>query len=173
MKISNVTDAMLRRALARTKPAPAEIVRQQCGQNHDPDQHSEFVRYRQTTVVFKKVVVAGERNLGAEPEPGLILAFAVPKGALVHRGSPGWSRSRKCRTQAVYVLGRVAIRSGRLIQTRQTYRGTYFSAKQKDKAASGYRCGEVFTADGFFSRAYQECTPGVHFFETLKEARDW
>lgn len=168
MRKLRVTDAMIARALSRTKPIPAEVVRQQRGLRFNVKMDCAFVRYQQTTVVFKVM-----RHYGARTK--VILALAVPKGALVHRGFLGWSRrSRKCRTEEVFVLGRIMIRSGRLIQTAHQYTGPYRIAIQHHTtgAPEGYRCGETFRADGF-GRSYRECAPGVHFFETLQEARDF
>lgn len=37
----------------------------------------------------------------------------------------------------------------------------------------GYRVGELFVPDGWNPNRFEECTNGVHFFMTKKEAIDF
>lgn len=168
MRKPRVTEAMLAQAVARTEPIKAvETVRRERGRYYDPQSDSAFVRYKRNTVVFKQVTTFGG---GVE----LILALLVPAGALVHRGRLSWGRTSKCRTEEVFVIGRVGVKSGRPLAGKGPYTGPLRHPGQAPKLNrdDGYRPGEVFTADGF-TKAFGDCAKGVHFFETLKEARNF
>jgi len=71
---------------------------------------------------------------------------------------------RKCRTERVYVIGRVY--GEKVRPTRKSYHGPF------RQSGPGYASGKWVEADGFDTR-FQECAKGIHFFETLQEARNF
>jgi hypothetical protein len=69
---------------------------------------------------------------------------------------------RKCRAEFIKVL-RIQDRDGNEIQECEGWRDNDLV----------YRIGEVQHADKYDSDIRVECTNGIHFFMTKKEAEDW
>ncbi len=151
MRKPRITQAMIDRAFARQEPARS---------HREPARKNGFVRYPSGTVVFKRVMTGARIKF--------VLALYVPPGALVYRGSKAFWSFRaghiKCRTEQAYVIGRVFGKAVRA--TKSTYRGPFQPRDQR------YKPGEWYKADGFDLRPI-ECAKGVHFFETLTEARSF
>jgi len=154
-----ITQAALKAALARLEPIRAcPRVPGTLREAKARDDGSEFVKYTRGKIVFK---VAGFRT-----GRSVVLALYILPGATVYRGMiSSWSASvRKCRTERVYVIGRVY--GEKVRPTRKSYHGPF------RRGGPGYASGEWVTADGFDTR-FQECARGIHFFETLPEARNF
>ena len=149
MRKPRITQAMIARAFARKGPIhTVQVVRQQRGDKSNKP--AQFIKYTRGQVVFKKM------------HGGMVLALYIPSGVLVYRAhSFDWTSMRKCRTRQVYTLGRVYGDQIRAI--RSTYTGPYHNVVL-------YSAGQWSEADGF-SQRYRECARGLHFFETLAEAR--
>ena len=153
-----ITQAAPKAALARRrKPISAPRVPGTLREAKRAGDGSEFVKYTRGQIVFKTVGGLWERQA--------VLALYIPPGATVFRGLIRWGRSaRKCRTERVYVIGRVY--GEKVRRTRKSYHGPY---RQR---GPGYKSGEWVTADGFDTR-FVECAEGIHFFETFAEARNF
>ena len=157
LKPPRITQAALKAALARRKPIRAARVPGTLREAKARDDGSEFVKYTRGKIVFKAVARWSSRRP--------VLALYIPPGATVYRGMiRGWGGSgRKCRTERVYVIGRVYGEEVR--HTRKRYYGPY------RQSGPGYKSGKWVEADGFDTR-FTECAKGIHFFETSQEARN-
>ena len=152
-----ITQAALKAALARRKPIRAcPRVPGTLREAQAQADGSEFVKYTRGKIVFKAV--------GSWGSDRAVLAVYIPPGATVYRGMiRSWHGSeRKCRTERVYVVGRVYWEKVR--HTRKSYYGPF------RQSGPGYKSGEWVEADGF-DMHFRECAKGIHFFETLREAR--
>jgi hypothetical protein len=87
---------------------------------------------------------------------GNILKLRIPADA----GRVNKIGGRKCRAEYVYVLGY----SKKIANTINT--GTHHKSLS-------YVVGQYIQADGYNDDPREECTDGIHFFMTLKEAEEW
>ena len=155
-----ITQAALKAALARRKPIRAcPRVPGTLREAKKIGGGMEFVKYTRGQIVFKAV--------GPWMGSRAVLALYIPPGATVFRGKSWrvpWRSERKCRTKRVYVIGRVY--GEKVRRTQKRYHGPYC------RGGPGYASGEWAKADGF-DMHFKECAKGIHFFETLPEARNF
>ena len=157
LKPPRITQTALKEALARRKPIQAcPRVPGTLREARRRGDGSEFVKYTRGKVVFKAV--------GPWIGHRAVLALYIPPGATVYRGMIHIWGERKCRTKQVYVIGRVYGKEVR--RTRKSYHGPF------RQSGPGYKSGKWVEADGF-DATFKECAAGIHFFETLPEARNF
>lgn len=89
---------------------------------------------------------------------GVIVALEVPADALRTNSPVG----RKCRASKVKVLEVVENPNKKTFPIKSTHYGS-----------AVYEPGVVVEADSFDDDIRVECTHGIHFFMTLREAQEW
>lgn len=117
-----------------------------------------FLTLTRATLVFKKAM----RASGAEA----VALLEIPKGTRVYVGpTRGFFEDyRKCRAERAIVHGFFTLDEKPCLV--RTLRSDY-DPKFK------YEVGRTVVPNGGFSDIEDECEPGIHFFATFEEARDY
>ena len=98
------------------------------------------------------------------PEEGSFIAYKKAGGAVLKLKIPEASKrtstldGRKCRAESAYTLGVLA----------DTNRTEFYTRNN-----AVYKVGQITHADSFDDDIRVECTHGIHFFMTKKEAQEW
>jgi hypothetical protein len=102
------------------------------------------------------------------PESGSFVAYASKSRHLLKLQIPASAKrssatSRKCRASKVKVLS-IEAPGGESVRT---------ITHEAYGHSTVYEVGKITHADTWCTDRWQECAPGIHFFLTEKEARDW